>query len=199
MEKKRILCLDLDGTVRRTKSGKPFSENPDDVELIPGMKELIWKYSFEGWLIIYVTNQGGVAHGFKTIEDVEAEIQNTFKLLNDDREEYYPCFAYYVCLMEPKGKLEHLAWRSLSRKPSYGTPSYGMLITAEEEITEAGYLPDWDNSLFVGDRPEDEECAKSAGVPFMWAHDFVKQAEGYKTTQQSEGAGWESGPDLSGT
>lgn len=170
MEKKRILCLDLDGTVRRTKSGKPFSENPDDVEIIPGMKELIWKYNYEGWLVIYVTNQGGIAHGFKTLEGVDTEIHNTLDLLTKEGEDYYPCFGYYVCPHEPKGKLEHFAWRSLGRKPGYG-----MLVAAEEEIVEAGYIPDWDNSLFVGDRPEDEECAKAAGIPFMWAHDFLKQ------------------------
>jgi phosphoglycolate phosphatase-like HAD superfamily hydrolase len=50
-----------------------------------------------------------------------------------------------------------------------------MLVHAEESMIEEGIIPDWDNSLFVGDRPEDEECAKSAGIPFMWAHDFVKQ------------------------
>jgi phosphoglycolate phosphatase-like HAD superfamily hydrolase len=26
--------------------------------------------------------------------------------------------------------------------------------------------------LMVGDRPEDEQCAKNANIPFMWAHDW---------------------------
>jgi len=37
----KILFLDLDGTVRRTKSGAIFINDPYDQELIPGTKEAI--------------------------------------------------------------------------------------------------------------------------------------------------------------
>lgn len=196
MEKKRILCLDLDGTVRRSKSGKTFIEGPDDIEIIPGMYELIWKYNDEGWLVIYVTNQGGVAHGFKTEEQARDEIDSTLVLLErEDKQQgrFAPCWDYFLCPYQQGGKEEAYSFRSLARKPGYG-----MLMIAEQALLEEEFIPDWDNSLFVGDRPEDEECAKAAGIPFMWAHDFVKQdQEEYKTTQQSEGAGMHSGPDLS--
>lgn len=175
MEKKRILCLDLDGTVRRSKSGKTFIEGPDDIEIIPGMKELIWKYNDEpDWLIIYVTNQGGIAHGFKTREQAEDEIRATLDLLQredpTDGDMYTPCFDYFLCPYQEGSKVEDHSFRSLGRKPAYG-----MLVAAEMLFLEEGFIPDWDNSLFVGDRPEDEGCAKAAGIPFMWAHDFLKQ------------------------
>lgn len=37
----KILFLDLDGTVRRTKSGATFINDPLDQELIPGVEEAI--------------------------------------------------------------------------------------------------------------------------------------------------------------
>lgn len=170
MEKKRILCLDLDGTVRRSKSGKTFIEGPDDIELMPGIFDLIWKYNDEGWIIIYVSNQGGIAYGIKTEEVVEEEIHNTFKLLMKSPDEYAPYFGCYFCSSMSNGKIAKYTWRSLGRKPNYG-----MLVSAENDLVEAGFIPDWDNSLFVGDRPEDEGCANAAGVPFMHIDEFLKQ------------------------
>jgi D-glycero-D-manno-heptose 1,7-bisphosphate phosphatase len=31
------------------------------------------------------------------------------------------------------------------------------------------------NSLYVGDRPEDEQAAQRAGVRFQWAWDWIEQ------------------------
>lgn len=169
MEKKRILCLDLDGTIRRSKSGKTFIEGPDDIELIPGVKDLVWKYYSDGWFVVGITNQGGIAHGFKTEEQVAEESNATAILLRGDANEY-PIHRMLACPEDAKGKVEPYNWRSLCRKPDYG-----MLVMVEHHLNKRDKYPDWDNSLFVGDRPEDEECARSAGVPFMWAHDFLKQ------------------------
>jgi D-glycero-D-manno-heptose 1,7-bisphosphate phosphatase len=195
MEKKRILCLDLDGTVRRSKSGKTFIEGPDDIELIPGMKERIHYYKNLGYIVMGITNQGGVAHGFKPYGQMTKENGVTEQLLriSSDKNVFY---AIYCCPYDEKGKVPEYSFRSLHRKPSIG-----MLCEIETEIMKYGEeFPDWDNSLFVGDRPEDEECAKAAGIPFMWAHDFLNSGEeNYNTTQQSEGAGYHSGPDLSDT
>jgi D-glycero-D-manno-heptose 1,7-bisphosphate phosphatase len=173
MEKKRILCLDLDGTVRRSKSGKIFIEGPDDIELIPGVYERIWKYNDEEWLIIYFTNQGGVAHGFKTEEQARDEIDATLELLereDSNQGRWSSCWEYFMCPHEANGKIEEYSFRSLARKPYYG-----MLVCAEQSLLDEGFIPDWDNSLFVGDQPEDEGCAKAASIPFMHIDDFLKQ------------------------
>ncbi|YAF99498.1 MAG: hypothetical protein AB3A66_29745 (plasmid) [Nodularia sp. CChRGM 3473] len=67
----KILFLDLDGTVRRTKSGKTFINTPLDQEIIPGVTEAISHYSDH--YLIGITNQGGVAAGKKSLEDAIAE------------------------------------------------------------------------------------------------------------------------------
>ena len=169
MQLTKILCLDIDGTVRRSKSGKTFIEGPDDIEIIPGMKERIWKYKNEGWAVIGISNQAGVAHGFRTFDQVLDEMVRTMKLTSNEDDED-PFTTIHLCPMDEKGSVPPYNARSLCRKP--GT---GLLAQAEYNLSTKKMIADWDNSLFVGDRPEDQECAKRAGIPFMWAHDFVLQ------------------------
>jgi len=75
----KILFLDLDGTVRETKSGATFINKPDDQKLIEGVQETISNY--DGWRIIGITNQGGVATGFKSLKSCLLEQAQTLQLL----------------------------------------------------------------------------------------------------------------------
>lgn len=161
-----VLCLDLDGTVRRSKSGKIFLDGADDVEIIPGMVEKILQYREVGWLVYGMTNQGGVAHGFRTIYDVHAELYTTIKLMQG-------CFHHiFYCPYDEKGSVEPYNRKSLSRKPQIG-----MLVAIEEKVFHDFHVyTDWNMSLIVGDRDEDMQCAKNAGISFMWAHDFLTSA-----------------------
>jgi phosphoglycolate phosphatase-like HAD superfamily hydrolase len=34
-----------------------------------------------------------------------------------------------------------------------------------------------DEFLMVGDRPEDEQAAAAAGIPFQWAHEWIEIAQ----------------------
>lgn len=164
MQLTKILCLDIDGTVRRSKSGKTFIEGPDDVEIIPGVRERIKHYRSLNYWVYGISNQAGVAHGFKTPDQVNQEMKATLKLLD------LPFVSIISCYYDAKGKVDSYNWRSLCRKPDYG-----MLVVVEQKLVVIDHFPDWDNSLFVGDRPEDEECAKRAGIPFMHIDEFLKQ------------------------
>jgi len=155
------LCLDLDGTVRRSKSGG-FISGPDDVELFPGVEAMIWRYRDDGFLIFGITNQGGVAHGHKTELTNDAEIDATVRAFKRN-----PFHMIKSCYHDARGTVEPYCHRSLLRKPGYG-----MLALCEVEAFAQGFIIDWDMSIFVGDRPEDEECARSAGVEFRWAQEF---------------------------
>jgi histidinol phosphatase-like enzyme len=53
------LCLDFDGTIRKSKSGT-FIKDEKDIELMPGIEKIIWMYRNMGFLIIGISNQGGV-------------------------------------------------------------------------------------------------------------------------------------------
>lgn len=155
------LCLDFDGTIRFSKSGE-FISGPADIELFPGVEEKIWEYRDKGFLIFGITNQGGVAFGHKTHQDNDAEIEATCNLFDRN-----PFHIIKSCLHHPGGTQFPYNKRSLFRKPNIG-----MLAYCEVEAFDAGFLVDWDNSIFVGDRPEDRQCAENAGIHFLLASTF---------------------------
>jgi len=174
------LCLDLDGTVRRSKSGAQFIKGFDDVELFPDVEERVWSYRDRGYIILGISNQGGVAHGFKSELAEAAEIDETVRAFKRN-----PFHIIKSAYHDAKGKVEPYNHRSLLRKPGYG-----MLAVCEVEAWQQGIVIDWDASLFVGDRAEDLQCAEAAGIQFAWAWDFFKRpalsdvpAEGLKVGQ----------------
>lgn len=164
-ELKPCLCLDFDGTIRRSKTGQTFIKDEYDIELMPGVESIIMRYREMGWLILGISNQGGIAHGFKTVGQNEREMMTTLKMFKPN-----PFHIVKFCLHDGKGKIEPYNHRSLSRKPDIG-----MLVLMETELWELGYIADWDNSLFVGDRPEDEQCAKNAGIKFRHIDSFLNE------------------------
>lgn len=166
----KILFLDLDGTVRKTKSGATFINHPYDQELIPGVEKAISLY--HDYRIVGVTNQGGVAAGYKTLEDCFEEQKITLDLLpqmlmvffcTDNGETFYRLSKY----ARECGKDPLLSCRSGDygnfRKPNPGMVNFGKTLYPNSEY------------LMVGDRPEDKECAKNAEIPFMWANDWLNQ------------------------
>ena len=155
------LCLDLDGTVRYSRRGK-FIEVPGDIVLFDGAEAKLWEYRNNDWLICGVTNQGGVAFNIKTPQQEEFEIDFMFALFDKN-----PFHLLQSCYHHEKGKHPAFGHRSLFRKPDIG-----MLAMLEFEAFNAGIVIDWDKSLFVGDRPEDKECAERAHIGFQWAWEF---------------------------
>jgi len=156
------LALDLDGTVRQGKNGG-FINHPDDVEIIPGVEPIIWRWRRAGYIVAGITNQGGVAHGFMTPELADQGILQTTQLFDEN-----PFHLIKSAYHDAAGKVEPYCHRSLLRKPDMG-----MLVLIEYELHATfGIVADWDQSLMVGDRPEDQECAKRAGIDFHWAKDF---------------------------
>lgn len=159
----KALVLDFDGTIRRSKSGATFIKDANDIELIPGVEPIIHKYKEQNYIILGVSNQGGVAFGFKTPQDISDERDATIALFQEN-----PFHFIKMCYHHPGGTTEPYCHRSLGRKPSTG-----LLYSIEGDAWEYGIVIDWDNSLFVGDRPEDEECAKNAGIPFKHIDQFL--------------------------
>lgn len=161
--KKPALCLDLDGTVRYSKENpQGFIKGPEDINIFDGVVERIRAYKEKGYLIFGITNQGGVAFGFKSIHQVREENSKTCELCEN---------LFNIVDGSPsheEGSEPAYAFRSLLRKPNYGVLAWLERYYLENFET----IIDWDKSLFVGDRPEDEQCAKSAEIDFMWAKDW---------------------------
>lgn len=158
------LCLDFDGTIRYSKHGRIINR-PEDVALFDGVEEKIWAYKNNGYLIFGITNQGGVAYGFKTEAAWQAELAQTVGLFDRD-----PFDHVAYSLLHPKGRKKPYNHRTLLRKPEIG-----MLAACEVVMFQQNIVVDWDNSIFVGDRPEDEECANRAGLAFIHADIFFER------------------------
>jgi D-glycero-D-manno-heptose 1,7-bisphosphate phosphatase len=171
----KILFLDLDGTARHTKSGATFINTPLDQEIIPGVTEAIARYP--NYVVIGITNQGGVAAGKKSLKDAIAEQEYTMQLLPELLEIYFcPDFegrkCYHlgstdnvICCAEIDFQDEELQqWQGQCRKPNCGM--------VEIAIAQMSLKVNREESLFVGDLLEDEQCAAAANIPFMWAADW---------------------------
>jgi histidinol phosphatase-like enzyme len=160
------LCVDLDGTVRRSKSGAIWGpQSAEDVDLFPNVEAKLWEYRDRGFYVVGITNQGVVAYRTRTELEVEAITHATRAAFT--RDPFHAIEACYALAAAQGASNPFWAVRSLRRKPGYG-----MLVTAEERARAADILLDWDHSIFVGDRPEDKGCAEAAGIAFKWAWDF---------------------------
>jgi D-glycero-D-manno-heptose 1,7-bisphosphate phosphatase len=168
----KLLLLDKDGTLVAPASGAKFTNRPWDQVALPGAKEEIARYVADGYKPVIVSNQGGVESGHKSLESAVFEMQFALELFPDIIEAYFcPDFEGVFCwrvwgdCAEDK-RIEYTpnSWDviDLAIEQQFRKPSPGMLRLAI--ALRAG---DVDKCLMVGDRPEDQAAAQSAGVAFL--------------------------------
>lgn len=151
-----LIIFDIDGTLTATASGATFRKHAADWKWLPGRLEKLKELKAQGIQLVVATNQGGVAFGHFLAKDILAELMRTLK------EGGFTKAGLYVCYNHPKAKIEQYRIEDHRRKPGPG-----MLEEAMDDFDV-----DEEDTLFVGDRPEDEQAAKAAGCSFMWAKDF---------------------------
>lgn len=135
---------------------KPYG----DVKVLPGRRERLAILRAEGHTIAVVTNQGGVAFGHQTEDEVNAKLTAALEALDIQAAGIYVCFAH------PQATVEGYREGHERRKPS---PS--MLLTA---MNEYGYAPG--ETVFVGDLDTDRQAAEAAGVRYIDAEEFFAKA-----------------------
>ncbi|HRI08749.1 MAG TPA: aldo/keto reductase [Nannocystaceae bacterium] len=146
----RGLLLDVDGTLRRTKSGELFPRDPADVELLPGRRERLQRYVDEGYALFFVSNQSGVASGTLTREAAEAAFARTIEALGLPVAEvvYCPHPAF------PVG--------CFCRKP---LPGLGVSLLQRHRLAR-------EHTIMVGDMDSDRDFARALGVRYVDAEAF---------------------------
>lgn len=155
-----VLYCDLDGTVRHGKDelGR-FVNEPKDVVIFDGVRELLWGYKKLGWRIVGVSNQGGIALGHMTMETCVKTMLETQELTGKAFDKIAWCAHYPGEGVAPEMAV---CW---CRKPRPGL----VIETALEMSHQTGEIYPPHLGLFVGDRPEDEGCAENAGLTFLSA------------------------------
>jgi D-glycero-D-manno-heptose 1,7-bisphosphate phosphatase len=161
-----LLVLDLDGTVRHGKDELGhFVNEPDDVVIFPEAVEMMRRWKQGGGRIIAVSNQGGIALGHMSMDACARTMLRTHQLTG----QLFDKLAW--CSHHPAADDPEMA-RCWCRKPSPG-----LLIEAALDVAHRhGELYPPYMGLFVGDRDEDQECARLAGFDFAWAKDWRAEA-----------------------
>ncbi|MBN1582753.1 MAG: HAD-IIIA family hydrolase [Anaerolineae bacterium] len=151
----RLLFLDRDGTINRTFGNRP-PNTPQEVELLPGVQDTLARYAAEGWQLVIVTNQGGVAAGYLTEMQAHAVLQHTIDLLP------VPVAAAYLCPHMVRAAVPKYALDCPNRKPRPG-----FILKALDT-----FQANPQDCLLIGDSITDRQAAQAANVPFMWADCF---------------------------
>lgn len=165
-----LYLFDLDGTLISSYMDNPDRDYHSLVMLVggepagvtwqplPGRGRRIRELRDAGHIVGVVSNQAGVAFGLISERDWEVKIADVCHRLRLDWQAVFVCFA-----------------DARSRDPRYNDPAQvarrkpsGAMI--REAMQRYAYSPA--DTLFVGDRPEDEQAARDAGVAFQWAEDY---------------------------
>lgn len=156
-----LLIVDVVGTIIRgpDDEGGGWVNGPADVSAFHEATALMVRWHQAGGRIVAVSNWGGVALGHVSHDDMIAAMvevhRQTGSVLDDA----------VVCPHHPDAADPDMAdcW---CRKPKTAMPLKAV-AALERAHDDERYAPGM--ALFVGDRPEDEECAGRLGIEFMWA------------------------------
>ncbi len=156
----KLIIFDVDGTLVSTKSGATFRKRAQDWQWMPGRLEKLHALKAQGIRMAIATNQGGVAFGYFEVTDILRELQAMARIAG------IPKGGLYICYTHPKASIEQFRAVDNRRKPGPG-----MLLESMRDFEASP-----EETLYVGDLPEDEEAAKNAGVGFCWAGKFFSEA-----------------------
>ena len=123
-----------------------YISNPDKIELLPGVKEILKSSYQAGWLNIVVTNQSGISRGYLNWEDYESVSIHLINILGEE----YPIHAIYANSNLPQNINSERSWRK---------PSPFMILEAAQEFNIK-----LNSSILIGDRLTDLLAAKNSGI-----------------------------------
>lgn len=147
---KPALFLDRDGVIVQEIG---YLANPDHVELLSGIPELIAAAKARGMAVVEVTNQAGIGHGYFGWSDFVLVEDRLSQLLAEKRAAVDAVFA---CPFHPRGNPPYDHPNHPWRKPNPG-----MLLEAARLL----HL-DLEASVMVGDKELDQMTAKAADLRY---------------------------------
>jgi len=148
----KALFLDYDGSLRECIGGnEKFPVSQEQIEIKPNRKAIIEKYRAQGYKILGISNQSGVAKGDLTYEKAVELFQHTNKLLDTEIE-------FYFC---PHQSVPPVCY---CRKPQSG-----LFVMLQNK-----YKLNRKECLMVGDRKTDDSFAKRVGMQYIDQAEFFK-------------------------
>jgi len=142
------LFLDRDGVIV---VDNHYMNDPDQVELMPGVCQLIKAANSANIPVIVVTNQSGIGRGYFGWEELEAVQDRIENLLSEQNAQWDAVLAcpHHRDAEPPYQNIDH----------PYRKPNPGMLLAAQEILNI-----DLARSWIIGDKAGDLEAGKRAGL-----------------------------------
>jgi len=172
---RKAAFIDRDGTISEEVG---YINHPSRFRLFPYSGQAIKMLNENGWLVIVVTNQAGVARGYFT-EDLIRQVHQ--RMAEELKRENAHLDAIYYCAHHPTVGYPPYRTNCDCRKPKPG------LI--KRAVTELKI--DLAQSWMIGDRYSDVELARNAGVKSA----FILSGYG-RGEWEHQSAGWTHKPDL---
>jgi len=127
--------------------------DPALVRLREGVAESLRSLREQGYRLIVVTNQGGVARGAYTERDVDAVHERIAQLVDEVAGAHGVIDRFYYCPYHPEGTVEEYR-----REHRWRKPQPGMLLQAARDLGL-----DLSQCWMIGDQPRDIEAGRAAG------------------------------------
>lgn len=142
--KNKAVIFDYDGTLRDTISGAKYPTDPSDVKILPGRIEKLKQLKAEGYILLGLSNQSGIAKGKLTMDAAKACFKKTNDLLGFDIDVEFCSHSIppVVCFC---------------RKPS---PGYGVHFIHKYKLDPA-------QTIMVGDMTSDKTFAARCGFKYV--------------------------------
>jgi D-glycero-D-manno-heptose 1,7-bisphosphate phosphatase len=151
-QKTKALFIDRDGVIN---VDKVHVFRKEDFEFTEGIFDLCRKYIEQGFLIVVITNQAGIAKGIYTEEDFE---KLTGWMTSQFLGKSVKISHVYHCPHHPE-----INGECICRKPNPG-----MILQAVKEFDL-----DITQCILIGDKESDLEAGRRAGIPESNLHKFT--------------------------
>lgn len=173
MKSRKAVFLDRDGVIIEDVG---YLGDPSRVRFLSGAVEAIRILNEQGFLVIVISNQSGVARGYlseRDVNGVHAAIEHNLKAQDARIDEFY------YCPHHPDAKVECYRLDCNCRKPKPG-----MVIQAAHK-----WNVDLHKSFVVGDKLTDLQMGKAVGAKTI----LVLSGEGQRALEEMRS--WNSEPD----
>lgn len=171
MEPRPAIFLDRDGTLIEE---VPYLANPANLQVLPGVPEALKTLQMEGFLLLVVSNQSGVARGLVDegrLLQIQLRMDQILAVHEVHIDAYYHCPHHAVVGIPPQRR------RCGCRKPHPG-----LLARAEQD-----FAIDWAKSAGVGDDLRDLQAFAAKNLAAV----LVGTGKGKSTRQKLAEAGME--------
>ncbi len=145
----KAIFFDRDGTLMEDGH---FLSDPRKVKLLPRAKEVVHAFKRQGYQLILITNQSGVARGYFPLESVHAIHQRLEELLELRFDQIG------ICPHHPEGSVPEYTRTCQCRKP-------GSLLF-ENALKSLNLAPE--ACFAIGDKPRDLKAALQARIPHVF-------------------------------